>query len=93
MGRDGFTWEVGADTEITGPMALRLFLEVERAEDMYFFVGIQKLRAGRVVPFEGSYGYGFDRVATGWLKASLRKGTPSTRSRGRHTAPTTRSCR
>jgi len=92
-GRDGFTWEVGAGTEITGPMALRLFLEVERAEDMYFFVGIQKLRAGRVVPFEGSYGYGFDRVATGWLKASLRKGTPSTRSRGRHTTPTTRSCR
>ena len=26
-----------------------------------------------MVPFEGSYGYGFDRVTTGWLKATLRK--------------------
>jgi putative CocE/NonD family hydrolase len=40
------------------------------------FAGVQKLRSGRVVPFEGSYGYGFDRVATGWLKASLRKADP-----------------
>ena len=71
-GRAGFTWEVPADTEITGPMALRLFLEVEQAEDVYLFVGVQKLRARRVVPFEGSYGYAFDRGATGWLKASLR---------------------
>jgi putative CocE/NonD family hydrolase len=75
-GRAGFTWEVPADTEITGPMALRLFLKVERAEDAYLFVGVQKLSAGRVVPFEGSYGYGFDRIATGWLKASLRKVDP-----------------
>ena len=71
-GRAGFTWEVPADTEITGPIALRLFLEVEQAEDVYLFVGVQELRARRVVPFEGSYGYAFDRVATGWLKASLR---------------------
>jgi putative CocE/NonD family hydrolase len=62
--------------EIAGPMALRLFLEVQRAEDVYLFVGVQKLRAGRAVPFEGSYGYGFDRVSTGWLKASLRKLDP-----------------
>ena len=78
-GRAGFTWEMPEDTEVTGPMALRMFLEARGAEDVYLFVGVQKLRAGRVVPFEGSYGYGFDRVTTGWLKASLRK-LDSTRS-------------
>jgi predicted acyl esterase len=86
-GRAGFTWEIQEDTEVTGPMALRLFLEARGAEDVYLFVGVQKLRAGRVVPFEGSYGYGFDRVATGWLKASLRKLDPdrSTPLRPAHT--------
>ena len=72
-GRASFLWDVPEDVEITGPMALRLFVEVRGAEDAYLFVGVQKVRAGRVVPFEGSYGYGFDRVSTGWLKASLRK--------------------
>jgi predicted acyl esterase len=71
--RASFLWEVPEDMEITGPMALRLFVEGRLVEDVYLFVGVQKLRAGRVVPFEGSYGYGFDRVTTGWLKASLRK--------------------
>jgi uncharacterized protein len=75
-GRAAFTWDVQEETEISGPMALRLFLETRGAEDVYLFVGVQKLRAGRVVAFEGSYGYGFDRVATGWLKASLRKLVP-----------------
>jgi len=75
-GRAGFTWTVPEDTKITGPMALRLFLETKGAEDVYLFAGVQKLRAGSVVPFEGSYGFGFDRVATGWLKASLRKADP-----------------
>ena len=76
VGRASFLWDVLEDIEITGPMALRLFVELRRAEDVYLFVGVQKLRAGHVVPFEGSYGYGFDRVSTGWLKASLRKLDP-----------------
>jgi uncharacterized protein len=76
-GRASFTWDVREDVEITGPMALRLFVEVRGAEDAYLFVGVQKLRTGHVVPFEGSYGYGFDRVSTGWLKASLRKLDPA----------------
>jgi hypothetical protein len=37
-------------------MALRLSVEVRQTEDVFLFVGVQKLRAGRVVPFEGSYG-------------------------------------
>jgi uncharacterized protein len=76
-GRVSFIWEAPEDIEIIGPMALRLFVELRGAEDVYLFVGVQKLRAGRVVPFEGSYGYGFDRVSTGWLKASLRKPDPN----------------
>jgi predicted acyl esterase len=76
-GRASFIWDAPEDVEITGPMALRLFVEVRGAEDVYLFVGVQKLRAGRMVPFEGSYGYGFDRVSTGWLKASLRKLDPA----------------
>jgi putative CocE/NonD family hydrolase len=75
-GRASFLWDFPEDTEVTGPMALRLFVEAREAEDVYLFVGVQKLRGGRMVPFEGSFGYGFDRVTTGWLKASLRKLDP-----------------
>src|SRR5918997_1652797 len=75
-GHTRFLWDFPEDTEVSGPMALKLFVEARQAEDVYLFVGVQKLRAGRVVPFEGSYGYGFDRVTTGWLKASLRKLDP-----------------
>jgi uncharacterized protein len=72
-GRASFLWDIPEDMEITDPIALRLFVELRRAEDVYLFVGVQKLRAGRIVPLRGSYGYGFDRVSTGWLKASLHK--------------------
>jgi uncharacterized protein len=33
---------------------------------------VEKWRGRRYVPFEGSYGFGRDRVTTGWLKVSLR---------------------
>ena len=75
-GHASFVWDIPEDTEVTGPMALRVLVEIREAEDVYLFVGVQKLRSGRVVPFEGSYGYGFDRITTGWLKASLRKLDP-----------------
>ena len=86
-GRASFIWDVPEDMEIIGPIALRLFVELRGAEDVFLFVGVQKLRAGRVVPFEGSYGYGLDRVSTGWLKATLRKLDPdrSTPCRPVHT--------
>jgi uncharacterized protein len=34
---------------------------------------VEKWRGQRYVPFEGSYGFGRDRITTGWLKASLRR--------------------
>jgi hypothetical protein len=65
-------WTVPADTEITGPMALRLWVEARGADDVDLFPGVEKWRGRNHVPFEGSYGFGRDRVTTGWLKASLR---------------------
>lgn len=67
-----FQWPVPADTELTGPMALRLFVEVHGADDVNLFAGVEKWRGQRYVPFEGSYGFGRDRVSTGWQQASLR---------------------
>jgi putative CocE/NonD family hydrolase len=63
---------VPADTELTGPMALRLWVEVDGADDVDLFAGVEKWRGQRYVPFEGSYGFGRDRVTTGWLTASVR---------------------
>jgi uncharacterized protein len=53
-------------------MALRLWVEVTGADDVDLFAGVEKWRGHRYVPFEGSYGFGRDRITTGWLKASLR---------------------
>jgi len=65
-------WTAAADTELTGPMALRLWVEAEGADDINLFAGVEKWRGRAYVPFEGSYGFGRDRITTGWLKASLR---------------------
>jgi putative CocE/NonD family hydrolase len=67
-----FSWTIPHDLELTGPMAARLWLEVHRCDDVNLFVGVEKWRDGSFVPFEGSYGYGRDRVTTGWQRASLR---------------------
>jgi uncharacterized protein len=67
-----FGWTLLADTEITGPMAVRLFVEVHGSDDADLFVGVEKWRGQRYVPFEGSYGFGRDRITAGWLKASMR---------------------
>jgi predicted acyl esterase len=65
-------WTVPADTEITGPMALRLWVAAHGTGDVSLFAGVEKWRGRSYVPFEGSYGFGRDRITTGWLKASLR---------------------
>ena len=65
-------WPIETDTELSGPMALRLWVEAGDADDIDLFAGVEKWRGRRYVPFEGSYGFGRDRVTTGWLKVSLR---------------------
>ena len=65
-------WTAAADTEITGPMALRLWVEGTGDGDIDLFAGVEKWRGGTYIPFEGSYGFGRDRITTGWLNLSLR---------------------
>jgi predicted acyl esterase len=67
-----FGWTVPGDVEVTGPMALRLHVSVDGTDDVDLVVGVEKWRGDRYIPFEGSYGYGRDRVTTGWQSASLR---------------------
>ena len=72
-GRPSWTWQVPRDLEIIGPMALRLHVSLEGATDANLFAGVEKWRDGREVPFEGSYGFGLDRVTTGWMRLSHRQ--------------------
>jgi uncharacterized protein len=67
-----FSWTVRDDVELTGPMAARLWLDLYGCDDANLFVGVEKWCGGRFVPFEGSYGYGRDRVTTGGQRVSLR---------------------
>lgn len=77
--RDGhahFAYTFDDDAEITGPMWARLHVEVRDTDDVFLFVGVRKLRAGRAIGFEGSYGYDRDLVTHGMVKASLRATDP-----------------
>ncbi len=64
-----FGWTVPTDTELTGPMALRLFVSVSGAMTSICSSASRNGDGKRYVPFEGSYGFGRDRVTTGWLKS------------------------
>ncbi len=64
------------DTEITGPMTLRLHISVTGTDDPRIFVGVEKRSGDRPVPFNGSYGYGRDHVAQGRLRLALRGTDP-----------------
>lgn len=62
-----------ADTELTGHMKLKLWLELEGASDADLFVAIQKLDAqGEPVGFTFYAFYENGPVALGWLRASHR---------------------
>jgi putative CocE/NonD family hydrolase len=67
-----FNWTVPTDIELTGPMVARLWVQLDGCDDANLFVGVEKWRDGQYVGFEGSYGFGRDRVATGWQRVSLR---------------------
>lgn len=68
-----FTHTFDADTEISGPMTVRLQVATTGAQDPRLFVGVEKWSHGQPVPFNGSYGYGRDRVAQGRLRLALRE--------------------
>ncbi len=65
-----FTHRFAADTEIVGPMRLRLAVEVRGGGDVCVFGGVRKLRGGRAVAFEGAYGFRGSLVTHGIRKAS-----------------------
>lgn len=72
-GRATFDFRFDADTEITGHMKLRLWVEADGADDMDIFVAAQKLDAqGHHVGFTFYAFYEDGPVALGWLRASHR---------------------
>jgi len=68
-----FDHRFDADTEITGYMKLRLWVEAQGADDMDLFVAIQKLDADGAPVGMTFYAF-FENgpVALGWLRASHR---------------------
>lgn len=46
---------------------------MEGADDAAVFATVEKRSGGRWVPFEGSYGYGRDRVALGMQRVAVRE--------------------
>jgi predicted acyl esterase len=72
-GSASFDLPIEHDVEFTGPMSLKLWLALEGVDDANIFVGVEKWRGDEYVPFEGSYGYGRDRIAVGRLGLSLRE--------------------
>lgn len=71
-----FEYRFSEDTELSGPMTLRLQVTVTGTDDPRLFVGAEKWSRGAPVPFNGSYGYGRDRVAQGRLRLALRELDP-----------------
>jgi uncharacterized protein len=71
-----FDYRFEEDTELTGPMTLRLHVATTGAKDPRLFAGVEKWSHGAPVPFNGSYGYGRGRVAQGRLRLALRELDP-----------------
>ncbi|MGI4881298.1 MAG: CocE/NonD family hydrolase [Janthinobacterium lividum] len=77
-GRAIFDIRFDAETEITGHIKLRLWVEADGAEDMDMFVGLEKLDAqGDVVPFTFYALFEDGPLALGWLRASHRALDPA----------------
>ncbi|UPG67138.1 CocE/NonD family hydrolase [Gordonia hongkongensis] len=70
----GLAYDLAIDShlELSGPMSARLWVSLPRGGDATLFVAVEKWAGTRWVPFEGSYGYGRDRIVTGRQKLSLR---------------------
>ena len=66
-------WTVPEDLDVIGPMALRVPLEMQGADDVWLFAGVRKFADGAEVLFEGSDGWGRDLVSKGWQRAAHRE--------------------
>jgi predicted acyl esterase len=76
-GRAVFDYTFKQDTELTGHMSLRLWVEAQGSDDMDLFVGLQKFDAqGQYVPFVFYAMMVNGPVALGWLRASHRELDP-----------------
>lgn len=71
-----FRYDVREELELSGPMTVRLWVSATGTDDPSLFVGVEKWSGDAYVPFEGSYGYGRDRVASGRLRVALREIDP-----------------
>ncbi len=72
-GQAVFDHTFSSDTELTGYMKLRLWVEAEGASDMDLFVGLQKVdEQGERVPFPFFSTFDDGDVALGWLRVSRR---------------------
>lgn len=75
--RDGaiaFRKTFDQDTELTGNMKLKLWVEAEGARDMDLFIAIKKYdRDANEVTFYGKAGYARTPAALGWLRVSQRE--------------------
>jgi uncharacterized protein len=73
-GRAVFDHEFTTDTELTGHMKLRLWVEAVGSDDMDLFVAVQKFdRDGSYVPFVFYAMLETGPVALGWLRVSHRE--------------------
>jgi putative CocE/NonD family hydrolase len=80
-GGASFALHVPRDMVLAGPMKLRLHVELVDADDAHLFIAVSKVEGrptgtatdGRVLPFEGSFGFGCDVVAKGWLRMAHRR--------------------
>lgn len=72
-GNASFRVTFDEETEVTGNIKLRLWVEAEGANDMDIFVAVKKYdRADNEVTFYGKAGYTGAPVALGWLRVSHR---------------------
>ncbi len=75
--RAQFDYVFHEETELTGYMKLRLWIETTAGDDMDLFIALQKLdRNGSYVPFAAFSALEDGPVALGWLRASHRELDP-----------------
>jgi putative CocE/NonD family hydrolase len=79
-----FEFRFAEETELTGTMALKLWVSTSEGQDLDLFAVIRKFDLhGNEVHFFGYNGYAKDSVAKGWLRASHRALDPTLSRVGR----------